>query len=98
MIAKFRISPATRTRMSKDMAQVIEVLETVGLSYELSPMGTTVRGSWEEIMEAIGICHRLLGRQYGRIVTTIEINDCADSEASLVSLHMGEHLSHSANT
>jgi len=75
MLVKFRIYPMTQAHMSRDVAQVLEILETTDLPYELSPLGIRLEGEWDEITDAIGECHRALVRQNGRVITTIVIDD-----------------------
>jgi len=53
MLAEFSIYPLQAEHMSKDVAKVVETLESAGLHYHLGPMSTAVEGNWEQVMEAI---------------------------------------------
>lgn len=75
MLAEFSIYPMQTEHLSKDVAKVIETLEGMGLNYHLGPMSTAVEGNWEQLMEAIGRCHHVVGLSHDRVVTTIVIDD-----------------------
>ena len=42
------------------IAQIQRLLSTSGLSYTMHAAGTTIDGSWEEVMKVIGYCHSLV--------------------------------------
>jgi uncharacterized protein (TIGR00106 family) len=63
--------------MSKDIAEVTEVLEKSGVRYEVGAMATTVEGSWQDVMTAIQACHETLRAAHKRVLTTITIDDDA---------------------
>ncbi|QDS69432.1 hypothetical protein FKW77_005373 [Venturia effusa] len=46
--------------VSSEVAQVQRLLKGCGLSYEMHSAGTTVEGSWDEVMKVIGQCHSML--------------------------------------
>jgi uncharacterized protein (TIGR00106 family) len=75
MLAEFSICPLQTEHMSKDVAKVIETLESAGVQYHLGPMSTAVEGSWDQVMEAIRRCHQVVALSHGRVITTIMIDD-----------------------
>jgi uncharacterized protein (TIGR00106 family) len=75
MLAEFSIYPLQAEHLSKDVAKVIETLESAGLHYHLGPMSTAVEGNWEQVMEAIRRCHQVVALNHDRVVTTISIDD-----------------------
>jgi len=75
MLAEFSIYPQQTKHMSKDVAKVIETLESTGLHYHLGPMSTAVEGNWEKVIEAIRRCHQTVALNHDRVVTTIMIDD-----------------------
>ena len=75
MLAEFSIYPLQTEHMSKDVAKVIETLESTEVHYHLGPMSTAVEGNWEQVMEAIRRCHQVLALSHDRVVTTITIDD-----------------------
>jgi len=48
--------------VAKEIAEVQKLLKASGLSYTLHSAGTTVEGSWDEVMKVIGQCHTLVHR------------------------------------
>ena len=76
MIVQFSIIPIGKgPSLSKDVAQVLEIVDKSGLRYKINPMGTVVEGKWDEVMQLIKSCHRSVLKNTERIVTTISIDD-----------------------
>ena len=75
MLVEFSIFPMDETHMSKDVARVIKVLEQAGLEYRLGPMGTSIEGDWDDVMNAVKACHRAVAENHERVITTITIDD-----------------------
>ena len=76
MIVQFSIIPIGKgPSLSKDVAQVLKIVDKSGLRYKINPMGTVVEGNWDEIMQLIKSCHRSVLKNTERIVTTISIDD-----------------------
>ncbi|KFG78775.1 putative cell wall biogenesis protein Ecm15 [Metarhizium anisopliae] len=46
--------------VAEEVAQVQRVLEASGLKYTLHSAGTTVEGSWDDVMAAIGKAHAVV--------------------------------------
>ncbi|KAF2677458.1 hypothetical protein K458DRAFT_423942 [Lentithecium fluviatile CBS 122367] len=46
--------------VSKEVAEVQRLLKKSGLKYSMHSAGTTVDGSWDEVMKVIGQCHAML--------------------------------------
>jgi uncharacterized protein (TIGR00106 family) len=100
MLAEFKIYPTDETHMSKDVAQIITILDETGLNYRLGPMGTAVEGDWEQIMSAVRRCHESVARHHGRVITTITIDDRKkephqlDEMVKAVEHQLGHHVQH----
>ena len=75
MLAQFGIWPLDRPHLSDDMASISQVLDQLGVRYEIGPMGTTIEGEWHEVMDAIHACHEAMRGPHQRIVTNITIDD-----------------------
>ncbi len=84
-IAEFTIIPiGVETSLAKYVAACQQVLEKTGLSYELHANGTNLEGEWDEIMQAIKICHeKLHALGVPRISTVIKIGTRTDREQSM---------------
>ncbi|KAH3920432.1 hypothetical protein HBI56_069970 [Parastagonospora nodorum] len=82
-IADFCIIPlgTPTASVSKEVAQVQRLLKKSGLSYSMHSAGTTVEGSWDDVMKVIGQCHALL-HQNGvvRIQSDIRVGSRTDKK------------------
>lgn len=60
--------------MAKEVAEVQKLLRASGLNYTMHSAGTTVEGSWDEVMRVIGQAHSLV-HQLGvvRIQTSMRV-------------------------
>lgn len=61
--------------MSRRLARVMTLIEASGLPYSVGAMGTSVEGSWSEVMRLIRKCHETLLRNGQRVMTHIVIDD-----------------------
>lgn len=75
MLAQFSIWPLDNPHISKDIANVAQVLDQTGVHYEVGPMGTTIEGEWNDVLSAIQACHEALRTAHRRVLTTITIDD-----------------------
>lgn len=76
MIVEFTIVPLDKgDSLSRYVAGVIDIVDSSGLDYCLTPMGTIVEGDWDEVMELIHICHSSVRKYSKRVTTTIKIDD-----------------------
>ncbi|KAH6888651.1 MTH1187/YkoF-like protein [Thelonectria olida] len=49
--------------VAEDIAEVQKVLKASGLKYTLHSAGTTVEGSWDEVMAAVGKAHAVVHKR-----------------------------------
>ncbi len=76
MIAQFSIVPLDRGEsVSEWVAKVLEKVERSGLDYRLTPMATVVEGDFDQVMDLIRDCHKLIREHSQRVVTNISIDD-----------------------
>ena len=80
-IAEVNVVPigTESTSVSPYVADCVKVLESMGLSYELQSMGTTIEGSLSDILEAVRRMHECVfdaGPQ--RVYSVIKIDDRRD--------------------
>ncbi|KAF2843075.1 cell wall biogenesis protein-like protein Ecm15 [Patellaria atrata CBS 101060] len=54
------IGTSSGASVSKEIAQVQRLLKMSGLNYSLHSAGTTLEGSWDDVMRIIGQCHSML--------------------------------------
>jgi uncharacterized protein (TIGR00106 family) len=102
MLAEFTIYPMDGTHMSRDVARVVEILETAGVEYRLGPLATAIEGDWDQVMNAIRHCHAAMREHHPRVITTITIDDRKDQPhhldemISVVEAHLGHAAKHGA--
>ncbi|KAE9974791.1 hypothetical protein BLS_002903 [Venturia inaequalis] len=67
--------------VSNEVAQVQRLLKKCGLSYSMHSAGTTVEGSWDDVMKVIGQCHAMLHeRGVLRIQSDIRVGTRTDKK------------------
>lgn len=65
---QFAIFPLDRGEsLSSSVSKAVRIIEESGLSYTLGPMGTSIEGEWNEIMEVITRCFEMLQKESNRI-------------------------------
>ena len=70
--------------LSAPLAEVLKVVRSCGVKYELSAMGTTLEGDLDALLAVARKMHEVcftLG--YPRVVTTIKIDDRRDKDMSM---------------
>lgn len=84
MLAEFSIYPIGDEHMSEEVARVVEILEQSGLDYRLGPMGTSIEGDLDVVMETVKQCHRAVADEsHARVVTHLVIDDHKQASHSL---------------
>jgi uncharacterized protein (TIGR00106 family) len=100
MLFFFSVAPMDRAEgMSELVAQSLDLIDKSGLPYKLGPMGTTVEGDWDEVMDLIKRCHMQMRAQSARVSTSIKIDDHVGATGRLagkvaaVEMRLGRELS-----
>ncbi|KAI4664142.1 uncharacterized protein J4E79_003643 [Alternaria viburni] len=82
-IADFCLIPlgTPTASVSNEVAEVQRLLKKSGLDYSMHSAGTTVEGSWDDVMRVIGQCHAML-HQNGivRIQSDIRVGSRTDKK------------------
>ncbi|KAF2114114.1 cell wall biogenesis protein-like protein Ecm15 [Lophiotrema nucula] len=82
-IADFCLVPigTPTASVSQEVAQVQRLLKKSGLKYSMHSAGTTVEGSWDDVMRVIGQCHAMLHeRGVVRIQSDIRVGTRTDKK------------------
>jgi uncharacterized protein (TIGR00106 family) len=75
VLAEFSMFPTDKGEsVSAYVSQVINEIDKSGLNYKLTPMGTVLEGSWDEVMGLISKCFKILEPQANRIYSVIKID------------------------
>ncbi|HEY5440593.1 MAG TPA: MTH1187 family thiamine-binding protein [Gemmatimonadaceae bacterium] len=76
MLAELNVIPlGTGTSLSEELAEVLKIIDTSGLSYQLTPSGTCMEGEWDDIMRVARQCHEHARGVSPHVQTTITIED-----------------------
>ncbi|KAF2714349.1 hypothetical protein K504DRAFT_367240 [Pleomassaria siparia CBS 279.74] len=85
-IADFCLIPlgTPTASVSKEVAEVQRILKRSGLEYSMHSAGTTVEGSWDDVMKIIGQCHALLhANGVVRIQSDIRVGSRTDKKQGM---------------
>jgi uncharacterized protein (TIGR00106 family) len=76
MLIEFSIVPiGASSSVGAKVAEVLDLVDSSGLSYKLTPMGTIVEGEWDELMQLVKECHMKMMEHEKRVLTRIIIDD-----------------------
>jgi uncharacterized protein (TIGR00106 family) len=85
MLAELSITPLGRgTHLSKDLAEILKVVDQSGIRYTLTPFGTCLEGDWDEVLAVVKRCHDQARSVSDHVLTTIRIEDEAGAIDKLV--------------
>ena len=86
MLAEISISPlGTTVHLSRILAEIVGVIEQSHLPYVVTPSGTCIEGSWDEVMPLIRRCHELARTHSPHVITMIQLEDEAGASDKLTS-------------
>ena len=84
VIAELSIFPLDKsTSLSPFVARAVNIISKSGLDYELGPMGTSIEGSWSEVMNLVDRCFQELEPDCSRIYLTLKVDHHKDKEHRL---------------
>ena len=76
MLIELSIDPLGRgTHESKDLAEVLKIIDDSGIRYCLTPSGTCIEGDWDEVMALVKLCHERARALSSHVLTTIRVED-----------------------
>ena len=75
MLLDFSITPLGKGEsVSQYVSQIIDYIDESGITYKLTPMGTILEGSWDDVFGIISGCFKILELQSNRITTIINVD------------------------
>lgn len=84
VLAEFAMFPTDKGEsVSTYVARVIDTIDKSGVTYQLTPMGTILEGSWDEVFGVIGDCFKTLEKDSSRINTSIKVDYRAGGESRM---------------
>jgi uncharacterized protein (TIGR00106 family) len=76
MMVQFSIMPVSNnSKLSEAIAKAVKIIHESGLEYRLTPMGTLIKGDWNDVMKLVQKCHEAVRADYDRVMTQIKIDD-----------------------
>lgn len=86
VLTEFSMFPTDKGEsVSPYVAQILDVIDKSGITYQLTPMGTILEGSWDEVMGVITACFKTLEKQSNRITTFIKVDYRKGTESRMKS-------------
>ncbi len=84
MLVNFSVFPVgAGESLSGQVKEIIEIIDSSGLSYRLGAMGTTVEGEWDEVMSVVKKCHYKLREKNRRVYLVMTVDDREGAESRL---------------
>jgi uncharacterized protein (TIGR00106 family) len=85
MLAELRVTPIGKgTGIAADVSRVVRILAKSNLRYRVTPMGTALEGSLDEILETVRLCHEVLRPNRDRVLIEVSIDDRDEGPGALV--------------
>lgn len=76
MLVQLEIVPVSgTTHLSDALAKAVQIIDETDVPYVLTPSGTCLEGSWDEVMPVIRRCHERLREDAPHVFTYIRIED-----------------------
>ena len=86
MLAEISITPlGTSAHLSRGLAEIVQVVDQSDLPFLVTPSGTCIEGTWDEVMPVIRRCHERARTHSSHAVTMIQIEDEAGVSDKLTS-------------
>ena len=74
-LMEFTIIPLDKgSSFSKYVAQVLDIVDTCGLDYRLTPMGTIVEGEWSDLLSLLDRCFSAIENISDRISLSVKFD------------------------
>ena len=84
VLAELSIFPINQSiSLSPYVSRAVKIIDQSGLDYKIGAMGTTIEGSWSEVMDVVDRCFQELSRDCNRIYLTLKIDYYKDRTGML---------------
>lgn len=85
MLADLSIIPVGgSTHTSGLLAEVLRIVDSSGIRYQLTPTATVLEGTWEEITAVAQRCHAIARKASSHVVTMLRFEDDGDDQNKLL--------------
>ena len=84
VLLEFSIAPVGQGEsVSEHVARVIDLIDRSGVAYQLTPMGTILEGSFDEVMAVVAACFHALEPDCPRIGMNLKMDYKPGTESRL---------------
>src|SRR6185437_4095240 len=74
MLMELTVVPLGRGRsLSADLAELIGRIDQSGLPYRVTPFGTLLEGTWDQLMDVAKECHSAIRKKTDRVLILIRL-------------------------
>jgi uncharacterized protein (TIGR00106 family) len=75
VLLEFSMSPLGKGEsVSTYVARSMDVIDASGLDYRANAMGTILEGEWDEVIDVVTRCFRLMSQDCDRVTATIKVD------------------------
>ena len=75
VLLEFQMAPhGSGESVGRFVAEILDIVDSSGVPYQLTPMGTILEGEWADVMGVVTRCFEHLAKQHARIGTHIKID------------------------
>jgi len=84
VLIDFTIYPMDKGEsLSPYVARAAKIIKDSGLAYKLGPMGTSIEGEWEQVMDVVNRCFEELKKDCGRVSMLIRADYRKDTSGRI---------------
>lgn len=99
VLLEFAMNPPDRGQgLSAYVARILDIIDHSGVAYQLTPMGTILEGSFDDVMKVVADCFRALEPDCPRIGMNLKMDYVRGTQSRLkskiesVETHLGRKL------
>jgi uncharacterized protein (TIGR00106 family) len=75
VLLEFSMYPTDQGESVSDFVKrSLEIIDDSGLDYRLGPMGTTIEGELEQVLEVVRRCHERMAKDCNRIACVMKLD------------------------
>lgn len=75
VLLEFSMSPTgSGESLSNEVAKILDYIDNSGVEYRLTPMGTILEGDWDECMNVVSGCFKVMAENNNRISVNLKVD------------------------
>ena len=84
VLLEFSMSPLDKGEsLSPFVARSLDIIDSSGVPYQLTPMGTILEGEWDEVFDVVRQCYQRMSQDCRRISVNIRVDARQDAAGRL---------------